>query len=93
VGIPLAYLLRENFDNEARLGEILRSKRPPDITIVHGDRDEVIPVEMGRALAASHPGAIRYFEIEGGSHNSVVAREELLLYREMRRIDIQDPNP
>ena len=93
VGVPLAYLLRHDFDNEARLGEILRSPHPPDVAIVHGGNDEVIPVSMGRALARSHAGAVRYLEIQGGTHNSVIALQESLLYGEMGRIDIQSPNP
>lgn len=93
VGVPLAYLLRHDFDNEARLREILRSPHPPDVAIVHGSDDEVIPVSMGRALARSHPGAVRYLEIQGGTHNSVIALQESLLYSEMGRIDIQGSNP
>jgi uncharacterized protein len=93
VGIPLAYLLRHDFDNQARLAEILHSPHPPAVTIIHGDRDDVIPVEMGRALAASHPGAVGYREIEGADHNSLIALQESLLYGEMTRIDIQGAKP
>jgi fermentation-respiration switch protein FrsA (DUF1100 family) len=37
--------------------------------IIHGDRDEIVPFEMGRELfeAANHPK--RFYAIEGAGHN------------------------
>jgi len=61
---PLAPLLvPDRYDNLAKLG---RLKVP--IVILHGTRDEVIPVRMGRALAAAGRG-VRYLEVPEASHN------------------------
>jgi pimeloyl-ACP methyl ester carboxylesterase len=47
--------------------ERLRSLRVPTL-VIHGDSDILVPVENGRNLAASVPGA-RYVEIEGMGHD------------------------
>ncbi len=85
VGIPLCYLLVHNFDNEARLEEILSRSPSPSVAILHGSHDTIIPVEMGRALAQQHPGLISYQEIARGDHNGIIALEEQAIYQEMTR--------
>jgi uncharacterized protein len=79
VGWPLCQLLRHRFDNRARLTEILADGHALRIVIIHGSSDEVIPVAMGRALAAEFP-AIRYDEVSGADHNGIIddARERIL---------------
>ncbi|MBU0482126.1 MAG: alpha/beta hydrolase [Proteobacteria bacterium] len=79
VGKPLDRTLVHRFDNRARLGEVLAVPEPPIVTIIHGDRDKVIPVRMGRELAASSP-AIRYYEERNGDHNYILvtARKEII---------------
>lgn len=69
---PLAELaIPDRYDN---LGKIARVRCP--VVILHGTRDEVIPVAMGRALAAATPG-ITYVEVPGASHNDFPGLEEL----------------
>jgi len=63
----------DRYDN---LGKIARVRCP--VVILHGDRDEVIPVAMGRALAAAAPG-ITYVEVAGASHNDFPGLEELVV--------------
>ena len=71
---PLAPLVvPDRFDN---LGKIGRLRMP--IVILHGTRDEVIPVRMGRALAAAAPGA-RLIEVPEASHNNFPGLEEKLV--------------
>lgn len=79
VGWPLSLLLRHNFDNAARLRQLLERQPKPMITIFHGSNDEVIPVEMGRELARQFPAA-KFVEIPGEMHNSIVqnAREVIV---------------
>jgi fermentation-respiration switch protein FrsA (DUF1100 family) len=61
---PLAPLLvPDRYDNLAKIG---RLKVP--VVILHGTRDDVIPVRMGRALAAAGT-AVRYIEVPEASHN------------------------
>ncbi len=83
VGWPLCELLVHRFDNRARLAELAAAGLPPT-AIIHGDRDGVIPVTMGRELAAAHPG-IHLSVIVGAGHNDVLdmaAREIVTAMRE-----------
>jgi uncharacterized protein len=79
VGWPLCHLLSHRFDNRARLAEIHARRPPPRIVIIHGSRDEVIPVEMGRALAREFPD-IGFDEVIDGDHNDIIddARDRIL---------------
>jgi fermentation-respiration switch protein FrsA (DUF1100 family) len=47
--------------------------------VIHGDRDEVIPFDMGRTVTAAVAGA-RVLVIAGGHHNDllVLAKERIL---------------
>jgi pimeloyl-ACP methyl ester carboxylesterase len=78
IGWPLCYLLMHNFDNRARLAEVVKQVPLPMITIIHGSDDEVIPVAMGRALAQEFAGKLVYREIAGADHNGIIdeARDE-----------------
>jgi pimeloyl-ACP methyl ester carboxylesterase len=71
VGLPLAWLLRHHLDNVANLKELLSRSPKPAVTIFHGAKDEVIPVEMGRELAADFP-EVRFHEIPGQLHNTII---------------------
>ncbi len=69
VGWPLCELLVHRFDNHARLSEIAADL--PPTTIIHGDRDPLIPLRMGQELAAAHP-SISLSVIVGAGHNDVL---------------------
>jgi pimeloyl-ACP methyl ester carboxylesterase len=83
VGNPLAQLLRHRFDNRARLAEILERFPPTRVTIVHGARDEVVPVSMGRELASTAPGRITYVEFPDADHNALAVLYNQQIYRLM----------
>jgi pimeloyl-ACP methyl ester carboxylesterase len=68
VGPLLSHTLRHDYDNRARLREILARQPAVPITIIHGNHDQVVPVAMGRELAALDP-RINYLEIDRGDHN------------------------
>lgn len=70
---PLAPLLvADRFDSLAKLPRV---KSP--VVLVHGTRDEVVPVGMGRRLAKARPDA-RYVEVPEASHNDFSGLNELL---------------
>jgi len=71
VGWPLCWLLRGNLDNRARLAELGSRQPPPEIIIVHGTADGVVPFAMGQALAGVVPGT-DFRPITGGDHVSVL---------------------
>lgn len=85
VGWPLCNLIRKNFDNEATLHSIMNKREPPEITIFHGSKDEIIPVEMGYILYQQFPNKIRYNKIEGGEHNTLYLLAGTKIFREMNR--------
>jgi uncharacterized protein len=84
IGIPLCYLLRHNFDNRAKIKELLARANPPGIYIVHGDQDDTIPVRMSRELAQTFGGGIKYQEIPGGNHNTILYTAEKQIFAAMR---------
>jgi pimeloyl-ACP methyl ester carboxylesterase len=72
VGWPFCELVPDRYDNVARLDE-LRQRRPrPAVTILHGAADAVVPVQMGRSLAARYPDWIEYIEIPRATHRSLL---------------------
>jgi pimeloyl-ACP methyl ester carboxylesterase len=75
----LAWTLSHDYDNRARLKEILTRQPVPPITIIHGDHDQVVPVDMGRQLA-SLSRLIDYQEVAQGDHNYILvtAKDEII---------------
>lgn len=70
---PLAPLVvRDRFDS---LGKIASVSSP--LVLLHGSRDDVVPVAMGRRLAAARPDA-RYVEVPEASHNDFPGLAALL---------------
>jgi len=73
---PLApFFVRDRFDSLSKIGRV-----PAPVVLVHGTRDDVVPVSMGRRLAAARPDA-RWVEVPDATHNDfpglagIVARE------------------
>jgi alpha-beta hydrolase superfamily lysophospholipase len=75
--LPARWLVQDRFDTEAKAPEL----RLP-VLVVHGDEDEVIPVEMGRRLSEVLPDA-RLLRIPGGRHNDLFALHRDTLLREI----------
>lgn len=84
VGWPLCWLLLHNYDNRARLCELAARQRPPRVTILHGDDDQIIPVFMGRQLAAMFPQMVTFHEIPGADHNSVLFESRAQIFALMK---------
>ena len=75
---PLAPLLvADRYDTLSKIAAV----RAP-VAVLHGTLDEIVPVAMGRAVAAAHPGA-RYVEVATAGHNDFPGLPELIL-RELR---------
>lgn len=64
-------LLPERYDSAAAAAHV----RAPSL-VVHGDRDDIIPVELGRRLYESLPEPKRWVEVRGAGHNDLLARRE-----------------
>jgi len=70
--LPASLLVRDPFDSAAKAPEL---KLP--VLIVHGTRDEVIPVDMGQRLGTLFPNATTRI-LEGKRHNDVLDRPDIL---------------
>jgi fermentation-respiration switch protein FrsA (DUF1100 family) len=76
---PLApVLVPDRFDNLSKIAAV----RCP-IVILHGTRDEVVPFEMGRRLAAAGRN-VKFIPLEGRTHNDLPELPRLLA-EEIRR--------
>ncbi|MEW5741807.1 MAG: alpha/beta hydrolase [Myxococcota bacterium] len=69
---PVRLLMRDRFDSASRAPSI----RVP-VLVLHGPADEVIPFELGKALAAKFPHA-RFVEVPGAGHNDLWDRRPTL---------------
>ncbi len=58
--------LRGHYDTRGAAGEITAP-----VLVIHGDRDRLIPVEMGHALRDAVPGGARSWEVPGAGHNDL----------------------
>jgi len=70
--LPASLLVRDPFDNAAKAPAL---KLP--VLIIHGTRDEVIPVDMGQTLGTLFPNATVRL-LEGKRHNDVLDRPAVL---------------
>jgi len=64
--MPLRLLVRDRFDTASKAPGL---KLP--VALIHGTRDEVIPVQMSNALAGLLPHAMLYL-VDGAHHNDVL---------------------
>lgn len=67
----VAMFVLDRFDNVARLDELASRPSPPSVLVLQGSADQVIPVEMGRALGTRHPNVTRFIEFPGVDHGGL----------------------
>jgi len=70
---PLGFLAGGRFDALARVARL----RVP-LLVAHGDRDDIVPLALGRRLADAAPGAVRFVTVPGRGHNDVFDDPALL---------------
>jgi pimeloyl-ACP methyl ester carboxylesterase len=85
IGIRPGMLLLDRFDNVGALGHVCAQAPPPTVTIVHGERDALIPVSMGRSLAQPLADATEFHGIPRASHNSVFWDARELIYAKLKK--------
>lgn len=71
LGWPLCHLNHHRYDNRRTLAHVA-ARQGARVAIFHGTEDEVIPVQMGRELAAAHPQAVTLHEVPGARHNDIL---------------------
>ena len=62
---PIAvWLSGERFDSFARIGKV-----DAPILMLHGEKDDTVPIALGRKLRDAAPPGVRWIEVPGGSHS------------------------
>lgn len=69
---PVRLLMRDRFDSASRAPALALP-----VLVLHGTHDEVVPFDLGQALAAKFPRA-RFVEVPGAGHNDVWDRPPTL---------------
>jgi fermentation-respiration switch protein FrsA (DUF1100 family) len=70
---PLGSLAGHRFDSLARIGRV-----SVPLFVAHGDRDEIVPFELGERLFAAALEPKRFHRIRGAYHNDVLGDPALL---------------
>ena len=83
IGLPLGPLLRHQFDNITSLETILAQNRVPEIAILHGQSDDIVPLRMGAALAKLNPSRIKFAAIPDAGHNNIIQKALPLILQTM----------
>jgi len=83
-GFRPGMLLLDRFDNVGALSRLYAQTPPPAVTIVHGEKDALIPVSMGRSLAQNLLAPIEFHGIPGASHTGVFWDAKELIYAKLR---------
>jgi len=60
-------LLIWSYNSKSKIGQV----RAP-LLIMHGDRDEVVPFDLGRALYEAAPEPKTFWQIPGAGHNDII---------------------
>jgi len=76
-------LLLDRFDNAEALSRVCAQTPPPAVTIVHGEKDALIPFSMGRSLAQTNSDRIEFHGIPGASHHTVFWAARELIYAKL----------
>jgi uncharacterized protein len=83
IGITLGPLLRHRFDNITSLETILSRDQVPEISIFHGQLDEIVPPRMGAALAQLNPTQIKFAAVPEAGHNDIIQKALPLILQTM----------
>jgi len=71
--LPVGPLLRTSFDSESRIAEI-----DAPLLMLHGENDDIVPIEMGRQVFAAAEAPKEFRAIPGAGHNDVYLRTEFV---------------
>ncbi len=71
--LPLGYIIQTKYDSIAKMKDV-----EVPLLIIHGDKDELVPIEQGRKLYESANEPKEFYTIQGATHNNtyIVGGEE-----------------
>lgn len=78
---PLAWLNPDRMDNRKWVKDLCQQVNPPLITIIHGTKDQTVPVHMGKELANQPDGCVVFHQIEGAAHIDILKISEDLIIK------------
>ena len=64
--VPVALLIKDSYDSASKMGEI-----SCPVMMIHGDRDNIIPMKFGQALYDATPQPKEWLTIHGAGHNDL----------------------
>lgn len=70
--LPIKLMMKDQFHSTRYIKKV-----HAPLLIIHGDQDEVIPIELSRKLYDTAHSPKMFVEIDGGSHNDLYARDAL----------------
>ena len=82
-GISPGMLLLDRFDNPVALSRVCALNPELKVTVIHGEKDALIPVSMGRRVSESVPGLSEFHSVPGASHNTVFWKARDLIYSKL----------
>lgn len=65
--IPTSWVVRSKFDSLSKIDNV-----HSPIMLLHGDRDDIVPIEMAHELFAAANAPKRFYPIHGAGHNDTV---------------------
>ena len=84
-GIRPGILLLDRFDNLAALSSLCEQNPGLKVTIIHGEKDALIPISMGHRLSESVPDRTEFHSVPGAGHHSVFGAARELIYAKLRQ--------
>ncbi|MBI4585825.1 MAG: alpha/beta hydrolase [Planctomycetes bacterium] len=64
--LPVRLLMKDRYDLRGRLARI-----SPPALVIHGDRDQIVPMAMGKELFDALPGPKEWYVVHGADHNDL----------------------
>ena len=70
--LPVRWLIKDPFRSDLRIGKVTAP-----VLVLHGDRDNIVPIALGEQLYALIEAPKRFVRFPGAGHNELGARGAL----------------
>ena len=67
--VPVRLLMKDQFRSDLQIGKVTAP-----VLVLHGDRDNIVPIALGERLYAMINAPKRFVRLAGGGHNDLGAR-------------------
>jgi fermentation-respiration switch protein FrsA (DUF1100 family) len=78
--VPVRLLMKDQFRSDLHIGKVTAP-----VLVLHGDRDDVVPIALGQRLYAMIAAPKEFVRIPGGGHNDLGARAVAAAKRFLQR--------